>query len=537
MRNSSPIFFSFLAVLILSTSSFAQSKAVKRSVAAIDRNGPNKGEAIVGRVKNIIYPPLHTSNEVKGKVPKVPTTTVYDDIQALPKPNREELASIVNSEMSNPNNTGSDIQFWNTFGTIIDRCDHGARIGRTYGDPHIQTFDGYKYDLQSVGEFVLCRSLDGNFEIQTRQAPISDKASMNTACAINMVGDVVSVEAAPVHTLFNSIIKVNGKEMDIAESYLTPKGVLIKKEGNKIAVHSPIGEKVLITPISNGKYLTVVPTIVKGGGVEYEGLLGNADGNATNDLVANGEYITARPSFYTQEDLANGGKISSSTARAEKSNQRLLAKDFGDYWRITNETSLFTYERGRDTEWYTDLSYPRAYSTISDHDEASVRKAQENCKNAGVGSDDMQGCMLDVLLTGDPKAAEYSTVSTKDQVVKDLKINNPILTNTTKESSSKDIKAAKKEINKLDAREAWDNKVRAASKAPSQSNTNGRANNSSATNPAQKPSSVRTSSKPTQTNTRSKTVVRTPTKSVTRSAPANSAPSRSSSSKKTTKKK
>ena len=29
---------------------------------------------------------------------------------------------------------------------------------RTDGDPHLETFDGYKYDLQLVGEFVAARS-------------------------------------------------------------------------------------------------------------------------------------------------------------------------------------------------------------------------------------------------------------------------------------------------------------------------------------------------------------------------------------------
>jgi hypothetical protein len=38
----------------------------------------------------------------------------------------------------------------------------------SHGDPHLVTFDGYHYDMQAVGEFVLVRSLDDDLEVQAR---------------------------------------------------------------------------------------------------------------------------------------------------------------------------------------------------------------------------------------------------------------------------------------------------------------------------------------------------------------------------------
>ena len=41
--------------------------------------------------------------------------------------------------------------------------------GRSYGDPHIKTYDGTSYSFQTIGEFVVSQSQDRQFVIQTRQ--------------------------------------------------------------------------------------------------------------------------------------------------------------------------------------------------------------------------------------------------------------------------------------------------------------------------------------------------------------------------------
>lgn len=43
-----------------------------------------------------------------------------------------------------------------------------------YGDPHMITFDGFKYTFNGVGEYVALNALDGEFILQARSKPAED---------------------------------------------------------------------------------------------------------------------------------------------------------------------------------------------------------------------------------------------------------------------------------------------------------------------------------------------------------------------------
>ena len=48
------------------------------------------------------------------------------------------------------------------------------RGGRTFGDPHLITFDNVAYDFQAEGDFVLTRATSGDdYEVQARFRSIS----------------------------------------------------------------------------------------------------------------------------------------------------------------------------------------------------------------------------------------------------------------------------------------------------------------------------------------------------------------------------
>ena len=62
--------------------------------------------------------------------------------------------------------------------------------GDTWGDPHLVTYDGVKYDFQAKGEFVLSRGSVGDFEVQTRQQPRGNSAvTLNKAVAFRVGTD------------------------------------------------------------------------------------------------------------------------------------------------------------------------------------------------------------------------------------------------------------------------------------------------------------------------------------------------------------
>jgi von Willebrand factor type D domain len=51
----------------------------------------------------------------------------------------------------------------------MNRAGLWAIKGRLYDDPHVETFDGHKYDCQGNGDFILSKSLISNrFELQGR---------------------------------------------------------------------------------------------------------------------------------------------------------------------------------------------------------------------------------------------------------------------------------------------------------------------------------------------------------------------------------
>ncbi len=67
--------------------------------------------------------------------------------------------------------------------------------GRSYGDPHINTYDQFHYTFQTLGEYILSKSRDGSFEVQARQGrvPGRDSLSLNTAVAMNVCGHRVGI--------------------------------------------------------------------------------------------------------------------------------------------------------------------------------------------------------------------------------------------------------------------------------------------------------------------------------------------------------
>ncbi|MCI5161312.1 MAG: hypothetical protein D3917_04650 [Candidatus Electrothrix sp. AX5] len=268
-------------------------------------------------------------------------------------------------------------------------CDR-AFPGNSSGDPHIYPFDGLKYDFQAVGEFVLLQSTQDPNEmtIQMRQGPWpgSKRIAANTAVAMSACGDLVEVNIKNTPRL-----SINNTPVTMAD-----KEIRQLKNGCKIYAETQwrywiIWKDNSMTEVrTHNNNLDISVSLTKNRTGLVRGLLGNGDGDNTNDL-----------------QTRVGGQLTTTGGKASK---RLLYHDFGNSWRITQAESLFTYAAGKDTSTYTELNFPEELVTAPDLSEEVRANAEQICRDAGITDPILlEDCILDVGLTGDPSFADNMT--------------------------------------------------------------------------------------------------------------------------------
>ena len=368
----------------------------------------------------------------------------------------EELTGIdnqINNEvLNNPAVvlTQQEIEFWNVFRRMINLPHTEVHIGKTYGDPHIQTYDGYNYSFQTVGEYTLSTNKKGNFEIQVRQEASGSSVSLNTATAMNVNGDTISIYAKNHPDEFrDQPIRVNSEVYEIKNtSYLLDNGGVIKINGKHITVLWPTGEQVLVKMANN--FINVVPKVYTSNNGEYFGLLGNANGNPSDDLKSyGGDYFKASSAFYDLSDVLSDKKVKNRKIKAEKAYNAKLIKNFGNSWRITNHSSLFLYKPNENTLTYTDYLFPKEQFSLADKDKSELRKAKKECERAGVSDNEMEGCISDIITTQDVSFAhEAALLSNNEEILlRDFNTRNQIRKlPTIEEVRKKEI--ARKEISR-----------------------------------------------------------------------------------------
>jgi len=252
--------------------------------------------------------------------------------------------------------------------------------GDSWGDPHLVTFDRLAYDFQAVGEFVLVQAHDDGLNVQTRTASWrgSRVVSVNTAVAMDVAGDRVGLYVLP-----GLSVLVNGSPVDASEPIQLPRGGRLEIDAGDYLITWPDGNQARVRPRST--YLNVKVLLMGARRAQMEGLLGNFDGVAGNDLVARGT------------DAPLGTSLS----------YEQLYREYGDSWRITQDESLFDYEDGATTETYTDRSFPAAIVTTESLPPDARAAAEQTCRNAGVTDPILvEACVLDVALTKDALFAE-----------------------------------------------------------------------------------------------------------------------------------
>jgi hypothetical protein len=273
-----------------------------------------------------------------------------------------------------------------------------------FGDPHLATTDGLRYDLQQVGEFTAFTSGDTAApRVQIRTAPVGESkvASLVSAVAAGIGNQriaFVTRDAALTITRSDgtnteTITIDDGAQRDLgagmtlaaaASTDFTGRPYTVRwAEGSQLRVNDAgwWGLRVSFEPSAPAK--TSQPL----------GLLGDFNGDPADDLT--------RP---------DGRRVPRDASPAT------IRSDFGDAWRISQADSLFPYAPGESTATFTDRAFPTGEPQLN-----STDQARTVCQQAGVMSAEMlTACVLDVTVTGNPIFADAAAAVARDVTIKSV---------------------------------------------------------------------------------------------------------------------
>ncbi len=378
----------FLIILLLSSNSFSQEREriVSDNVLRSELTSwdPIRGEWLASSIEA-----MAVGNEIPDRT--FPEDFTPDEMwRIVPQGTRERIVASSPLEQFRNENNSSNVSAVQQ--TLNRNCN--PRIGRTFGDPHMVSFDGSTYSFQTVGEFVLARSNDGLFEVQTRQKPQSSDFSLNTAVAMNVAGDRLSIYAQDVPgSSQGNPVRLNGNPIQVRNAtYYLPHGGTVRPESDGYLVSWPTGETARIQNRGSDFRFMNVTLNVFPCGREYNGLLGNANGTQNDDFDMRGKKAPA--SQFAFSSFGNQ-QLNRASDEMEKEYLAFLAKDFARTWRITDLTSLFEYDPGENTMTFTDESFPRVHRTLNGLTPQQQAIARKKCEDGGVTREEMGGCIYD----------------------------------------------------------------------------------------------------------------------------------------------
>jgi hypothetical protein len=288
-----------------------------------------------------------------------------------------------------------------------------SAVSGGWGDPHLTTVDGVKYDFQSAGEFTALR--ENAFVLQTRQTPVPT-ATVPITNAYTGITHCVAIYTAVATKLGSSRVTVQpspGAEPD-------PKSMQVRVNGNVVT----LGDAPYILYAEGEKKGVIDGTITK----HPDGMYEITDARGTQVVVTSNFWDTHKVwylnvSVYgtTAHDgtmgklaerswlpaLPDGSSLGAKPA-SEADRYKALYEKFADAWRVTDATSLFDYkdyEPGTTTATYTRKEWPRnhpescAIEGQTSAQAATEQVAQEACADV-VDATRKADCVFDVMVTG-----------------------------------------------------------------------------------------------------------------------------------------
>jgi len=263
--------------------------------------------------------------------------------------------------------------------------------GRSFGDPNIVTFDGRPYGFNGAGEFVAVKSTTDNFEIQVRQEELKNRntggsVSWNTGLAITTGSDRLC--------FYPNKYFINGTQYAYSANinHTLAGGGNVFGDTRTVNVSNNTGDIIKVFNLTDMLNYSVIPSTQRQG--KLIGIFGDYNKDQANDLK-----------------LRNGTPIDGSYAS--------LYPSYTDSWRIAQAQSLFVYDAGKNTNSYTDRNFPRSPLVIS---AAQRANAEQTCKNAGVVAPYLEGCINDVVATGDANSAQWAKALQEETVLRSFDI-------------------------------------------------------------------------------------------------------------------
>ncbi len=171
---------------------------------------------------------------------------------------------------------------------------------KAYGDPHVVTGDGLKFDLSLIGEFVGFASRAGDFALHTRVGPglVDRQHTFNLAVAVRLGQVVVAYDAVTRRLTVDGkpLLLLAGQERRLAG------GALVRALPRGWELVSARGDRVWLTPAGDHLDFRVEPAPGRPDG-DMVGALGalDADSRPENDLRDRAGVVVTPPTGPTSE--------------------------------------------------------------------------------------------------------------------------------------------------------------------------------------------------------------------------------------------
>jgi hypothetical protein len=428
--------------------------------------------------------------------------TPYQMATMIPLEQRRGISQLITQGRNS--GTPQNSNQWNIAEMIFNHSFCSTIIGRSYGDPHLKSFDQATYSFQTVGEFVVAKSTKNHFEVQARQSPQDRNFSLNTAIALNVAGDRLCYYSGDKPDGNFSPWRLNGQPISLnGRTYFLPNGGTLSLNGRYYTVSWPTGENVIVESRSSQMgFVNLTVEVFDCDRGEFEGLLGNANGIMEDDF--NGRASNRQRPVYASFSSFGNPLLQQATANAEREYLNFLTRDFAEDWRVNDQTTLFDYASGTSTASFTDRTFPREHMLVSDLPSDRRDASRRRCEQMGVLADEMPGCIFDNGFL-DINPSPVPVVNDPARGAKLVELKNPIINNNSGILNANPnplpiSEPNSNEINKLPAGKEIDSKSNGKGSNENVSpNTNFEIKSPKSNLPQKNPESIKTPNSPAKT--------------------------------------